>query len=64
MFGASVLCGVGFTMSLFIAALAFEGAGSAYVEQTRIGILFGSLASAVLGLVLLHVMLSRAATTR
>ena len=62
MFGASVLCGVGFTMSLFIAALAFEGAGSAYVEQTRIGILFGSLASAVLGL--LHVMLPRAATTR
>lgn len=64
MFGVSALCGVGFTMSLFIAGLAFEGAGSAYVVQTRIGILFGSLASAVLGLALLHATLPRAAATR
>jgi len=64
MFGVSVLCGIGFTMSLFIAGLAFEGAGSEYVVQTRLGVLFGSLASAVLGLALLHVMLPRAAPTR
>jgi NhaA family Na+:H+ antiporter len=64
MFGVSVLCGIGFTMSLFIAGLAFEGAGGEYVVQTRLGVLFGSLASAVLGLALLHVMLPRAAATR
>ena len=64
MFGASVLCGIGFTMSLFIAGLAFEGAGSDYVVQTRLGVLFGSLASAVLSFALLHVVLPRAATTR
>jgi NhaA family Na+:H+ antiporter len=64
MFGVSVLCGIGFTMSLFIAGLAFEGVGSEYVVQTRLGVLFGSLGSAVLGLALLHLMLPRAAATR
>ena len=57
MLGVSVLCGIGFTMSLFIAGLAFEGAGSEYVVQTRLGILLGSLASAVLGLALLRMVL-------
>jgi NhaA family Na+:H+ antiporter len=54
MFGVSVLCGIGFTMSLFIATLAFEGAGSGYLVQTRLGVLFGSLASAVLGFAILR----------
>lgn len=53
-FGVSVLCGIGFTMSLFIATLAFEGAGSDYMVQIRLGVLFGSLASAVLGLAILR----------
>jgi NhaA family Na+:H+ antiporter len=53
MFGVSVLCGIGFTMSLFIASLAFEGAGSEYVVQTRLGVLCGSLVSAVVGLAIL-----------
>ncbi len=64
MFGAAVLCGIGFTMSLFIAGLAFEVAGGEYVVQTRLGVLLGSLASAVLGLALLHAILPRAAETR
>jgi len=54
MFGVSVLCGIGFTVSLFIAGLAFEGAGSDYEVQMRLGVLFGSLASAVLGLAILR----------
>ena len=57
MFGVSVLCGIGFTMSLFIATLAFEGAGSDYMVQIRLGVLFGSLASAVLGLAILRAVL-------
>ena len=64
MLGVSVLCGIGFTMSLFIAALAFERAGSEYVGQTRLGILFGSLASATLGLALLYMALPPASKTR
>jgi NhaA family Na+:H+ antiporter len=57
MSGAAVLCGIGFTMSLFIASLAFEGAGMEYVVQTRLGVLVGSLASAVLGYALLRAVL-------
>lgn len=47
-FGASILTGVGFTMSLFIGTLAFENGGPAILDE-RIGILIGSLASAVCG---------------
>ncbi len=57
MLGVSVLCGIGFTMSLFIAGLAFEGAGSAYMVQTRLGILFGSLVAAALGYAILRAVL-------
>ncbi len=48
LYGASLLCGIGFTMSLFISALAFPDAPAA-VEAAKIGILVGSLLSAVLG---------------
>jgi len=51
--GTAFLCGIGFTMSLFIAGLAFEHAGGEYTVQTRLGILCGSLASALAGYVLL-----------
>ncbi len=51
--GVCVLCGVGFTMSLFIGTLAFDGQGAAYVTQLKIGVLAGSLIAGVLGSVLL-----------
>ena len=54
MAGVAVLCGIGFTMSLFIAGLAFEGHGALYAVQTRLGILCGSLVSALLGYALLR----------
>jgi len=57
MLGVSALCGIGFTMSFFIAGLAFEGAGAEYLVQTRLGILAGSLASALLGVALLSLAL-------
>ncbi|MEJ2693990.1 MAG: Na+/H+ antiporter NhaA, partial [Candidatus Thiodiazotropha sp.] len=54
LYGTSVLCGIGFTMSLFIASLAFEQGGSDLVVQgDRIGILLGSALSAVMGFALL-----------
>ncbi len=53
-YGTSVLCGIGFTMSLFIASLAFEQGGSdVVVVGDRIGILLGSAISAVVGYLLL-----------
>jgi NhaA family Na+:H+ antiporter len=52
-FGVCLLCGVGFTMSLFIGALAFDGQGPDYDTQVKIGVLGGSLIAAVLGTLVL-----------
>ncbi len=52
-FGVCVLCGVGFTMSLFIGALAFSGQGTAYDTEVKLGVLCGSLLSALTGAALL-----------
>ena len=49
LYGVAILCGVGFTMSLFIGSLAFEDADSPYLYQDRLGILTGSLLSALFG---------------
>ncbi len=51
--GVSMLCGIGFTMSLFIASLAF-GEGEAYFGLERLGILIGSLISGLLGYAVLR----------
>lgn len=51
--GTALLCGIGFTMSLFIGLLAFEDPG--VQDRVKIGILAGSVISGVLGAVLLSV---------
>jgi len=56
--GAAWLAGIGFTMSLFIAQLAF--ASPNLVEQAKLGILLGSALSAVIGLIWLYSAGSRA----
>ncbi len=53
-YGVSLLCGVGFTMSLFIASLAFEQGASGYIASDRLGILIGSGLSAVAGYLFLR----------
>lgn len=49
LYGVSMLCGIGFTMSLFISSLAFEQGGHGMLVDDRLGILAGSVAAAVLG---------------
>lgn len=62
----SVLGGIGFTVSLFIANLSF-GTGDPYLSQilndAKLGILCGSLLAGVLGWLLLHLTLPRAAAS-
>jgi NhaA family Na+:H+ antiporter len=52
LYGVAILAGIGFTMSLFISGLAFGGA--VHAEEAKIGILFGSFASAIGGLAFLR----------
>ena len=52
MYGVALLTGIGFTMSLFIGSLAFET--SDYQDAVRIGVLSGSLISALAGYLVLY----------
>ncbi|MDT8419881.1 MAG: Na+/H+ antiporter NhaA [Desulfuromonadales bacterium] len=50
--GVAALCGIGFTMSIFIGGLAFEHVGgdaTSYILTHRLGILSGSIIAGVLG---------------
>jgi NhaA family Na+:H+ antiporter len=59
-YGTAILCGIGFTMSLLIGVLAFENTASGEVIVTdRLGILAGTLLSAVVGAFVLHWALPR-----
>ncbi len=53
-YGVAALCGIGFTMSLFIASLAFEHTADNLLFDERIGILLGSILSATVGYLILN----------
>ncbi|MFT4465213.1 MAG: Na+/H+ antiporter NhaA [Sodalis sp. (in: enterobacteria)] len=56
---AAVLCGIGFTMSIFIANLAFGQGDPTTIVLAKVGILSGSVTAALLGYLLLRVVLPR-----
>jgi len=57
LYGTATLCGVGFTMSLFIGSLAFEETGVNLLFDERLGIILGSLASGIMGYLVLRMSL-------
>ncbi|MBF0587726.1 MAG: Na+/H+ antiporter NhaA [Magnetococcales bacterium] len=65
LYGVAMLCGVGFTMSLFISSLAFEQSGATIISgapdagSARLGILSGSIISGILGYILLRLSLPK-----
>lgn len=59
LYGTAALCGVGFTMSLFIGSLAFEETGVNLLFDERLGIILGSLASGIMGYFILRFSLKK-----
>lgn len=51
-YGISLLCGIGFTMSLFVAMLAFDDAHA--LDYAKVGVFLGSILSAVCGAIVLR----------
>lgn len=59
LWGVAFLCGIGFTMSLFLGSLAFQEGGAGYSRADRLGIILGSLASGIVGYIILRRSLPR-----
>ncbi len=63
-YGVAVLCGVGFTMSLFIGSLAFEHGNFNLLSAVKVGVLIASVMSAAWGVLVLHLTLPRQAVPK
>lgn len=59
LYGVALICGVGFTMSLFIGSLAFEHGDFSQDTAVKFGVIVGSLASAFCGWLVLHLSLPK-----
>jgi NhaA family Na+:H+ antiporter len=62
-YGISALCGIGFTMSLFIGSLAYEETQFNLIFDERLGIIIGSMISALIGYFVLKTQYGKQATT-
>ncbi len=58
-YGVAILCGIGFTMSLFIGTLAFEHGNFNLLSSVKLGVLVGSVISAIAGMFVLHLTLPK-----
>jgi len=56
-YGMAVLCGIGFTMSLFLGTLSFQD--GSYLTDVRLGVLLGSLISSLMGALVLWIAFAR-----
>jgi len=63
LYGTSALCGIGFTMSLFIGSLAFQDPAVKLIFDERLGIIVGSLLSGFVGFIVLRLFLKEDETT-
>jgi len=54
-YGIAVLCGIGFTMSLFVGGLAFAESGAGYARADRLAIIGASLVSGLIGYTILRI---------
>lgn len=52
--GIAMICGFGFTMSLFLGDLAFPNEQAIYLEQVKLGVLLGSILSGIFGTLILY----------
>lgn len=59
LYAVAVICGIGFTISLFIGALAFNNIDYSYLNSIKVGVLLGSLLSGMAGYLLLRLVLLR-----
>lgn len=59
LYGVSALCGIGFTMSLFVGGLAFEETEVNQLFDERLGIIVGSLVSGIIGFLVLNFVLKK-----
>ena len=57
LFGVALVCGIGFTMSLFLGTLAFQENNLRYLTEVKLGVLIGSLTSGILGALILRIAL-------
>lgn len=64
LYGVTLLCGIGFTMSLFIGTLAFANQDLAYQLNVKVGVLAGSIMSAILGAAVLYFSSRQSATNQ
>lgn len=58
-YGVAILCGIGFTMSLFLGTLAFTSVDPVYLIEVRLGVLIGSVLSGVIGAMMLQMAFSK-----
>lgn len=54
LYGVALLCGIGFTMSLFLGTLSFENANH-YLVEVRLGVIIGSILSGLMGALVLRI---------
>lgn len=54
LYGMAILCGIGFTMSIFIGNLSYSNMSTAYMAGNKLGVLIGSTCSAILGYLFLR----------